>query len=351
LFFSPYSISTCLAMTYAGARGETEKQMSRVLHLAKAQPQVHSAFGALQRQLDEDGKEAGIQLSVANALWAQEGHPFRPDFLQLVQGRYSASLKQTNFKTDAETARVEINRWVTRQTQDKIQDILSPGSLGLYTRLVLANAIYFKGKWAAPFVPRETSLLPFHLTATRETPVPLMHHFDQVAYMENDEFQAVELPYVGKHLSMVILLPRQVAGCSQMEDRLTLDLLSRSLASMKETRVELFIPKFKMESGFGLAETLARMGMGDAFNTNADFTGLDGTRTLFISTVSHRAWVEVKEEGTEAAAATAVRVAASAVAPPPPPTPVFRADHPFIFLIRETQSGSVLFLGRLADPQ
>lgn len=207
LFFSPYSVSTALAMTYAGARGDTETQMARVLHFGRSQPPLHSAFGALQRQLNQANQQQGIELSLANALWAQQGHPFLPAFLNLGKGEYQASLNLADFKTGAEAARREINGWVARKTKDRIQDILPPGSLDSYTRLVLADAIYFKGIWAEPFPKAETSPQPFHLTASRHADVPLMHHFDTVKYMGNDSFQAVELPYAGHVLSLVALLP------------------------------------------------------------------------------------------------------------------------------------------------
>jgi serpin B len=350
LFFSPYSISTALAMTYAGARGNTETQMAQVLHLGQDQPAVHRAFGELQRQLAEADQQKGIQLSLANALWAQQGHPFLPAFLNIGKDDYQASLNLADFKTGADIARREINGWVARKTRDKIQDILPPGSLDSATRLVLANAIYFKGVWAATFRKTGTYPQPFHLSTTSQTDVPLMHHLDDVRYMETDDFQAVELPYSGNVLSMVILLPRQINGCGQLEDRLTPALLSDSLAQMKMQKVDIYLPRFKAESGFALNATLASMGMSDAFGLKADFSGMDGSRRLSISGVFHKAWVEVNEEGTEAAAATVVGLFERSARKPPPPPPVFRADHPFVFFIRDTRSGSVMFLGRLADP-
>lgn len=350
LFFSPYSISTCLAMTYAGARSETEKQMSRVLHLDHDQPKVHAAFAELQRQLAEAGNQKGIELSIANCLWAQKGHPFLPAFLTVAKDDYRADIHQADFVREAETARSEINRWVAQKTKDKIQNILPPGSLNDLTRLVLANAIYFKGIWAKPYDKAATSTQPFHISGSHQTEVPLMHHFDEVRYLENSDFQAVELPYKGGELSMVVLLPRQVDGCRDLENRLTAALLSRSLKEMRQQRVEIFLPRFKLESSFGLNDVLAKMGMPDAFSPKSDFSGMDGTRLLYISGVFHKAWGEVHEEGTEAAAATVVAVAGRAISKPPPPPPVFRADHPFVFLIRDTRSGSILFLGRPSEP-
>jgi serpin B len=351
LFFSPYSVSTALAMTYAGARGDTETQMAQVLHFGKNQPGLHSAFGALQRQLNQAQQQKGIELSVANALWAQQGHPFLPAFLNLGQDEYQASLKLADFQTGAETARREINGWVAQRTKDKIQDILPPGSLDESTRLVLANAIYFKGAWDSPFPEAGTSPQPFRLAADRQVDVPLMHHFDTVTYMENGSFQAVELPYAGHELSLVALLPRKTDGCGTLEGQLSPALLSHCLKEMKSQRVELFLPRFKMESDFKLGDTLSKMGMSEAFGPQADFSGMDGTRNLYISAVFHKAWLDVNEEGTEAAAATAVTMDFKGMpSKPPPPSPVFRADHPFIFCIRDTRSDSLLFLGRLAAP-
>jgi serpin B len=351
LFFSPYSISTALAMTYAGARGDTEMQMGRVLHFGQDQPQLHASFGELQRQLSEASEQEGIELSIANALWAQKGYPFLPAFLDNAKSQYQANLNQADFRSSAEAARGEINRWVAQKTKDKIQDILPPRSVTEATRLVLANAIYFKGVWAKPYDKAETSTQPFHLSTTRQAEVPLMHHFDDVRYMEESDFQAVELPYKGGGLSMVILLPRRVDACGNLENRLTPSLLSRLLSQMKMQKVEIFLPRFKLESRFDrLANTLASMGMPDAFGPKADFSEMDGTRLLYFSGVYHKAWGEVNEEGTEAAAATVVAALGSAAAKPPPPPPVFRADHPFIFFIRDTRAGSLLFAGRLADP-
>jgi len=350
LFFSPYSISTALAMTYAGAHGDTEKQIGRVFHFELEHRKLHAAFGELQRGLGEASKQKGIELSIANALWAQKGHPFLSGFLEIAKDEYQANLNKADFITGAEAARDEINRWVAQRTKDKIQNILPPGSLNDLTRLVLANAIYFKGAWTKPFEKSETSDQPFHLSSTKQVNAPLMHHFDEVRYLENSGFQAVELPYASNELSMVVLLPRQIDGCGQLENRLSPGFLSRSLSQMKRQKVEIFLPRFKLESSFDLVPTLASMGMPDAFGPKADFSGMDSTKLLFISGVFHKAWGEVNEEGTEAAAATVVAVAASAIMKPPPPPPVFQADHPFIFCIRDTRSGSLLFLSRLMNP-
>jgi serpin B len=352
LFFSPYSISTCLAMTYAGARGDTETQMARVLHFSKGDARLHSSFGELQRQLDDAAKQKGIQLDIANALWAQKGEPFLPAFLKIAKNDYQANVNQADFKTSADAVRREINRWVAQKTRDKIQDILSPGSLDDLTRLVLANAIYFKGTWASRFEKGATSPQLFHLSENSQVVRPLMHQVADASYIETNDLQAVELPYSGDELSMIILLPRQIDALGQLEQQLSPAFLDSLLAQMKKQKVEIFLPRFKLESDFKLKDTLAKMGMPDAFvPPKADFSNIDGTNDLYISGVFHKAWAEITEEGTEAAAATIVVVEGRGIAKRPPPPPVFRADHPFIFLIRDTRSGSLLFVGRLADPR
>ena len=350
LFFSPYSISTCLAMTYAGARGDTEKQMAEVLHFSQKQDQFHTSFGDLQRQLNQAGLGKGVELSIANALWEQKGLPFLPAFLKIGTSRYDAKLNQADFQTGADSAIREINRWVADKTKGRIQDILSPDSVSDPTRLVLANAVYFKGTWLKTFDKRNTAPRPFYLARGRETVVPLMFHTDRVWYVEDDAFQAVELPYAGNELSMVILLPRQIEGCSELEQSLNARNLANWIKRMMPKEVDLFIPKFKAESSFDLGPILAAMGMRESFAESADFSGMDGTRDLFISRIAHKAWVEVAEEGTEAAAATFAAAMEKSIQHKEPPRLTFRADHPFVFLIRHVPSGSILFIGRLADP-
>lgn len=353
IFFSPFSISAALAITYAGARGNTEKQMRQVLHFGEQQKQVHASFGELLRKVRDAGERWGIELSIANALWAQRGYAFRSAFLEIAQGEYDAKVAEADFD-EAEAARSEINHWVSQQTRERILNIVPPGGFSTTppTLLVLVNAIYFKGSWAKPYDKSETAGRPFYLSSTRHSEAPFMHHFDDVRYVENPEFQAVELPYMGGGLSMMIFLPRKIDGCGELERRLNPGLLARSLSAMKPQRVEIYLPRFKLEFDLDLSTTLKKMGMPDAFEWNrADFFGMARTRNLLLSGVFHKAWGEVNEKGTEAAAATIVKmVGCCSHEPPPPPPPVFRADHPFVFLIRDTASGSLLFLGRLANP-
>jgi len=355
LFFSPCSISTCLGMTYAGARGNTENQMGRVLHFSQGQKGVHASFLELQQQLHDAEKETGVQLDIANALWTQKGEPFLPAFLKTATDDYQANVKQADFKTGADAVTAEINRWVVQKTHDRIQDILQPGDLDATTRIVLANAIYFKGAWASPFRVAATSTQTFHLSGQAQTDALLMGQIETVNYIENLDFQTVALPYASNQLEMVIMLPRQIEAIGELEKRLTPGFLADVLAKMEKRRVQVFLPKFKLAlPRYQLAKSLAKMGMPDAFGPKGDFSGMNGDRgpnKLFVSEVIHKAWIEVKEEGTEAAAATVVPMMAGSAPAPSPPPAVFRADHPFIFLIRETRSGSLLFIGRMADPR
>lgn len=369
LFFSPFSISACLGLVCAGARGETERQIHQVLHFSNGHAQFHSSFGELLRQLEKIDSPpivqfipgqfgaipsvlevAGIQLNIANALWAQAGHPFLASFLKTARDGYLAKVGQAHFQVEADAARRDVNRWVAEKTSDKIQNIIPPGYANGLTRLVLANAIYFKGAWAAPFKDHVTSIKPFHLTATHQVEAPLMSQTDEFKYAENQSFQIIELPYIGGALSMVVVLPRRIDGCAQLENQLTPGWLARSLTQMQRRKVEVYLPRFKLESDFNLQKTLAKMGMPNAFGTEADLSGLDGERDLFVSSLFHKAWGKINEEGTEAVGATFACVAGCLELARPVPPPVFRADHPFIFFIRENHSGSLLFMGRLADP-
>ena len=347
LFFSPYSISTCLAMTYAGARGNTATQMAQTLRFAKNQNQLAVSFGQLQKQLNDEQTKQSFELNIANGIWAQKEHPFLPAYLSVARDQYRANLQQADFRTHAEAARVAINDWVSDQTKGKISNLIQTGLLSPATRLVLVNAIYFKGRWASEFDKHNTIKSPFSVAPAQKLEVPFMSITADFKYAEVDGLQVLELPYVGNDLAMVILLPVKTDGLKTVAGQLAS--LDRWLAQAREQKVEVFLPKFKLAAQFSLAKNLTAMGMSDAFSPQADFSGMDGERDLYISAVVHKAFVEVNEAGTEAAAATGVVMRSMAIMRPRP-TPVFRADHPFIFLIRDTRSGSILFLGRMVDP-
>jgi len=350
LFLSPYSISTALAMAYAGARGQTEKQMADALCFSTmSSEQLHEEFGRLIRKLNAAGEKGGYELVVANALWGQKGYNFLPEYLALVKTEYDGDLQQVDFSKQTEEARKTINAWVEKKTKDKIKELIKTGMLNSATRLVLTNAIYFKGKWAAQFTPVVTKDSPFILLGGQKVNVPMMYQTEKFGYREDANIQVLEMPYVNNDLSMVVLLPKKLDGINELEKRLNNDNLARWIDDLRKRNVQVFFPRFKMTSEFELAPVLGAMGMPDAFSDKADFSGMNGNHELSISAVIHKAYVDVNEEGTEAAAATAVGVTATSIETPAPP-PVFKADHPFIFLIRDNKSDSILFLGRMANP-
>ena len=350
LFFSPESISTALAMAYAGARGDTASQMAKTLHFTLPPANLHPAMGALLSDLN--AAHEGYQLSVANALWAQQGYTFLDDFLNLLKSDYGAGLNQVNFKGATEAARLTINKWVEQKTQDKIKDLLQPGALRPDTRLVLTNAIYFKGDWETQFDKAQTKNEDFHLSPAQMTTAPLMHREGRFSYFDGGSLQVLEVPYKSKELSMIVFLPKDPGGLSELERSLTDSNMQQWLRQLVPvSKVIVTMPKFKMTQQFELGSTLSAMGMVQAFSGSADFSGMTGHRDFAISEVIHKAYIDVNEEGTEAAAATAVTMRAMAIRAPEAPPPIFRADHPFVFMIRDNRSASILFMGRMADPR
>jgi serpin B len=348
LFFSPYSISTALAMTYAGARGNTEKQMAETLRFGVKGDALHKTFGELVKALNQAGDKGPYQLAVANALWGQQDYQFLDAFTTLVEKSYGAGLNRLDFQKQTEAARQTINRWVEDQTQEKIKDLLKPGVLDPLTRLVLTNAIYFKGNWASQFKKDATQDAPFTLADGKKVNVPMMFQKGDFKYGGNNVCQILELPYEGDDLSMLVLLPKAAGGLTALEKGLSPEWLAKWAKPLRKQEVQVYLPKFTMTSEFGLKDVLVKLGMKDAFNAGAaDFSGMDGSKELFISAVVHKAFVDVNEEGTEAAAATAVVVGTTAMMEPT----VFRADRPFVFLIRDNKTGSILFIGRVANPK
>jgi serpin B len=348
LFFSPQSISIALAMTYGGARGDTADEMAKALHFGLPKTMLHPGFGALIREMNGEGKKRGYQLSVANALWGQKGEGFKEDYLRLVKDYYGGGLKEMNFADNPEAARKEINAWVEKQTQEKIKDLLPQGVIDKLTRLILTNAIYFKGDWNSQFKKDRTREEGFDDGSDVKRKVPMMHQTAKFKYLDAGDLQVLEMPYAGKELSMVVLLPKKVAGLGDMEKSLTADKLAGWLGKVREQEVIVSLPKFKTTSEFSLKDALEALGMKKAFQMpGADFSGINGKDDLYITAVVHKAYVDVNEEGTEAAAATGVVIGVKSL---PPPKPEFRADHPFVFLIRDTRNDSVLFLGRVVEP-
>jgi serpin B len=353
-FFSPFSISTALAMTYAGAHGETALQMAKTLHFTLPPDQLHASFHRLVAEIQSRNATASsqspdIQLFMANAIWAQRGEPILGDYQKRIEVNYQGGIYPVDFRSAAEAARQTINAWVEKQTKDKIKELLKPTHVNSSTVLILTNAIYFRGQWESQFHKQNTVPDGFHVSANESVRVDMMHQTSRFRYWDEGTFQALELPYRGGTVSMVIMLPKAVDGLAGIEAMCTESKLEGWLGKLSSHRVQVGLPKFRLTEGVELAEVLAAMGMPAAFHRGAaDFSGMTGTRDLAISAVVHKAFVDVDETGTQAAAATGVAVGRTmAIAPPPV---VFRADHPFLFLIRDNRSGSILFLGRLVSP-
>ncbi len=351
LFFSPYSISTALAMTYAGARGQTEKEMARVLHFTLPQAELHCAFAELAERFAEIEKQGQISLIVANSLWCEQTYPFLDTFLDLNRKHYRAEVRLVDFVGRPEPSRREINAWVEEKTHGKIRDLIQPGQITEVTTLVLCNAIYFKGLWLTQFRPDVTRVEPFFIAKERKVNAPLMRQTLRVQTHATSDAVIFALPYAGEDLSLVVLLPKTVDGLEAIESQLTAARLQTWLTALDKARgikAVVYLPRFKLTCRLDLAGVLAAMGMPSAFRRGADFSGISHANDLFISHVVHQAFVDVNEEGTEAAGATGVVVSRTAVEPTRPLE--LRVDHPFLFIIRERQTGSILFLGRVVDP-
>jgi len=352
LFYSPYSISQALAMTYAGARDTTEKEMAGTLHFTLPQHSLHPAFNSLDQQLKARGQGAkgkdgkGFRLNIVNAIWGQVGYSFLADYLDLLAQNYGAGLRTLDFRTAPESSRQIINKWVGDQTEQRIKDLIPVGAIEPFTRLVLTNAIYFNAAWANNFEKSMTQPAPFHLLEGQTVDVPMMRQTERLGYAAGDGYQAVSLPYDGRELEMVVLLP-DAGMFAEFEKSLDADKAGSIIKAIVPRQVALSMPRFKFESEFSLGKLLSSMGMPTAFSSQADFSGMTGNLELSISEVIHKAFVGVDEAGTEAAAATAVIMRATAM----PTTPLeVTVDRPFIFLIRDIQTGSLIFVGRVINP-
>jgi len=352
LFYSPYSISLALAMTYAGAQGETAQQMADTLQFVLSRDRLHPAFNALDLELARRGEGAegkdgeGFRLNIVNAIWGQKDYEFLSEYLDLLAENYGAGLRVLDFASAPEESRITINNWVSDQTEGRIEDLIPQGVINALTRLVLTNAIYFNAAWQYPFEEDMTEDGPFYLLDGGEVTVPMMRQTETFGYAEGDGYQAVELLYDGGELSMIILLP-QTGQFDTFEGSLDAQQVDGIIGSLEHRQVTLAMPKFEFESQFSLREALAAMGMPVAFSGGADFSGMTGNRDLFIADVVHKAFVSVDEAGTEAAAATAVVMA---TAMPPDETIEVNVNHPFVFLIHDIETGAILFIGRVVNP-
>jgi serpin B len=372
LCVSPYSIESALAMTFAGADGDTRAEMARVLHFASDSSNIAPSFASLQHSLEEmsvktadlakKSKEFGgptepITLTIANRLFAQKGYDFRQDFLSLVKQNYGAAFEPIDFTVNPAAAAQHINKWVADQTRDKIRDLIPENALNRLTRLVLANALYLKAAWADAFSAKTTQPESFHVRGGAPTNVPMMRKTARFGYVKRQGFSAVSVPYVGDDLQFLVLLPDEVNGLRAVESKLTADILIEC-AKLEAQDIDLHLPKFKLEPPtIALAETLQALGMKSAFDIpqgSANFDKMAPRKPndyLYISNVFHKTFIAVDEKGTEAAAATAVvMMRATAMARPKPPLEV-KVDRPFIYAIQHVPSGLCLFLGRVTEPR
>jgi len=350
LFMSPHSISTALAMTYAGANSSTEAQIAQALHFTLPELQLHAAFDKLDLDLasradDATGETIPFRLTTANAMFGQQGWTFMTPFLDTLARNYGAGMRILDFEHAAEASRVTINDWVEDKTNDRIKNLLPEGSIASSTRLVLTNAIYFSAAWATPFDSSQTADRPFHLASGETISVSTLHQAEENGYGEGDGYRAAELGYDGGKLSMVVVVPDDLAAFEASLDAAKLTAITSSIS---HHLLDITLPKFQFDAPLGLKDVLMNLGMTEAFEDGAaDFSGIDGTRRLVISDVLHKGFVSLDEKGTEAAAATAVVFGETSV--PQPATLV--VDKPFFFLIRDRPTGAILFVGRVVDPR
>jgi serpin B len=336
-------------MTYAGARGETQKQMAGAFHFPLETSQLHPSFSALQAHFLKLQKNSPFRLNIANALWIQKEYELLQTFLEMNQKYYRAGLFSMNFRGDPDGSRSKINDWVEEKTEGKIQDLLPSGTINTLTRLVLTNTIYFRAEWQNTFSTHNTKTQDFWITPEEKTKVQMMSQEEFFGYWENEIFQILEMPYIRQDLSMVVFLPRKKDGLPDLETKLDAENIDKWLSELKGQQVDVYFPKFTTTQKIDLKTNLKALGMVDAFTENADFSGIEPKKELTITDALHKAYIDVDELGTEAAAATAVIVGVTSI-PPPKVVPEFRADHPFFYIIKENKTKSILFMGRLTRP-
>jgi serpin B len=345
---SPISLAGAFGPVSAGAQGETRAAIGRILRFPAEDARLHSDLGGMLRELESD--RDGARVSIANALWLMLGFPVKPEFVAIAERSYDAEVDTLDFRDGAAAAR-RINGWVDRETKGRIRELVDADTLDEYTALVVTNAVHFLGDWQQPFSANNTRPQPFHLADGSTREVPLMYAKRRVRYAETGDVQLVDLPYEGERLSMSVILPKRRGGLAEVERGLSESRLTEWLRTVDAARpqdVRIHLPRVQTETSYQLVEPLTAMGMGVAFDRqDANFRGI-ADQQLFISQVVHKTYLRIDEKGTEAAAATGIEVEVTSA--PPSPPPVFRADHPFLFLIRDKATGAVLFLGRIAVP-
>jgi serpin B len=354
LVASPYGLSLSLSMLLSGADGATRDELLALIGTtAKQEQQLHAAQGELQRWLSGGGA-GGEQLDVAAAIFIQRDTDVLKEFLILLETQYRSEANVVDFANQPATARKVINDWAAEETHGKINTVVAPDDISAQTRVMLASAVYFKGAWEHAFERDQTEKQPFYVLADKTVECEVMHQREEFGYAHRDGVRVLVMPYRGRELSMVLILPDEKFGLSAVEERLNDEMLAGWVVAAAKNVVELpvWLPKFRFESGHDLESTLVQLGVKTAFDpTEADLSRIDGIRPtsagagrLYVDQIWQQAMIEVNEEGTEAAAVTATKTVTSTDAP------YFRADHPFLFLIRENSTGLILFLGRVVDP-
>ena len=348
LLLSPYSISSVLAMTYAGSKSNTEKQMAEVLHFNVPQKEIPDCFFRLKTSLSDNQQTNSFSLQLAHSLWAHKESNILQHYKSLMENAFGSTIERVDFVNNTENVRKEINHWVEQKTESFIKNLIPEHELSPATRFVLVNAIYFFGTWEKKFDPEMTSSIPFWKESKESVDLSMMNQTDNFMYGENSEAKILELPYEGDGLAMVIILPHKRTGLWKLEKKLTSDKIRQWIDNLSYENVDLSLPKFELNVPMNLTNHLKEMGMTDAFTPGkADFSGIDGTKSLFVSNVLHQAMIKIDERGTKAAAATAVMMTYGSA---PTETKTFLADHPFLFLIHDKNNGSILFIGRLSKP-
>ena len=349
-FFSPYSISLVFGMLYSGAADETAQQIKNTFHFPADQHALPIYFGRLNNQLMKTAKDKttgkNIELNIANGIWVEKSYHFLPSYIEILKNSYQSKINKADFLNNLNQEIVQINSWVEQKTNDRIKDLIPDGALNPLTKMVLVNAIYFKGDWQKPFKGHSTTKGDFYTFNNQILQTQMMHQRGRFSVAEDENTQLIELLYQGGNYSMLVLLPKNNSDIKQFETNLTSEKLNQLTNKLAMNQVSLSLPKFKFVTEYRLNSYLSALGVTNAFSSKADFSNIDGTQSLQISEVIHKAFIEVNEKGAEAAAATAVVIRATSI----PNYVEFNANRPFVFMIKEKTTDSILFIGRFAAP-
>ncbi|MCD6336620.1 MAG: serpin family protein, partial [Candidatus Marinimicrobia bacterium] len=350
IFYSPLSISSALAMTYAGAKGETAGQMQSTLHYGPQVDLFHSQYGAMIDSLSSK-KGQDFEMNIANAIWVQDQFKLKDYYVETVKKNYNSEVRSMDFVGQPEASRDTINYWVEKKTAGKIQDLIPVGTIDGMTRMILTNAVYFNAEWANKFNKKLTNQDKFYCLNNKVIQTEMMYQRHHHAISQTKDYTILEIPYEGYEYSMLIILPKENNGLVDLVKDISADDIIAHDKNKKHEDVLVYIPKFKMETDYELKEPLSALGMSAAFSANADFSNMTGGKDLMISSVIHKAFIDVDEEKTEAAAATGVVMKLTSMAPSPKAPLEFRADHPFMFVIRCKNDNAILFIGQLINPE